>query len=126
MTASFKRRRATTGGWRDARAPGLVRRTSLTIAPAGGPFFARLTPTDVRHGFPMGRLGTAEEGCGCDRVHRLAARLLDQWPQHSGGRPGAAARTADERMTAWAPSRRRRASVTFPQPLDGTTLTKSQ
>jgi Enoyl-(Acyl carrier protein) reductase len=46
----------------------------------------------VRHGFPMDRLGTAEEVA--DVVVFIAARLLDQWPQYSGGRSGAAARAA--------------------------------
>jgi hypothetical protein len=47
----------------------------------------------VRHGFPMDRLGTAQEVA--DVIVFLAhAGLLAQWPQHSGGRSGAAARRA--------------------------------
>jgi 3-oxoacyl-[acyl-carrier protein] reductase len=39
----------------------------------------------VRHGFPMDRLGTAQEVA--DVIVFLAhAGLLAQWPQHSGGR----------------------------------------
>ena len=45
----------------------------------------------VSHGFPMGRLGTAEEVA--DVILFLAlTRLLDQRPQYPGGRSGAAAR----------------------------------
>jgi hypothetical protein len=47
----------------------------------------------VRHGFPMGRLGTAEEVADVI-VFLLAASPLDQWPPHRGRRVGATARAA--------------------------------
>ena len=45
----------------------------------------RLSDGPPRHG---------RGGGGCDRIPRFAARPLDQRPQHSGGRSGAAARAA--------------------------------
>jgi 3-oxoacyl-[acyl-carrier protein] reductase len=48
----------------------------------------------VRYGFSDGPARHRRRSCGCDRVCRLAARSLDQWPQHSGGWSGAAACTA--------------------------------
>src|SRR5205807_308636 len=41
--------------------------------------------------FPNGPARQRRGGRGCDRVRGVAARSLDQRPQHSGGRPGAAA-----------------------------------
>ena len=42
----------------------------------------------VRHGFPMGRLGTADGGGRCHRFPGVAARPLDQRPEHTGRRAG--------------------------------------
>jgi 3-oxoacyl-[acyl-carrier protein] reductase len=47
----------------------------------------------VRHGFPMGRLGTAEGGRRY-RFHGVATRPLDQRPKHSGRRAEATSRAA--------------------------------
>ena len=44
----------------------------------------------VRHGFPMGRLGTAEEVADVIVFLGLAARPLDQWTECPGGWAGAA------------------------------------
>ena len=52
--------------------------------------FRRLRPARLSDG-PARRW---RGGCGRDRVRRLAARPLDQWPQHSGGWSGTAARAA--------------------------------
>src|SRR5262249_36400345 len=49
--------------------------------------FRRLRPARFSDGPARHRRG----GRGCDRVRGVAARSLDQRPQHSGGRPGAAA-----------------------------------
>ena len=44
----------------------------------------------VRHGFPMGRLGTAEEVADVIVFHRIIARALDQRQEHRCRRAGAA------------------------------------
>jgi hypothetical protein len=40
----------------------------------------RLAMAHISNGSPRHCRG----GCGCDRVHRPAARLLDQWLKYSG------------------------------------------
>src|SRR5262245_62832992 len=39
---------------------------------------------DVRHGFPMGRLGTADEVADVIVFHGITAHALDQRPEHTG------------------------------------------
>ena len=52
--------------------------------------FRGLRPSRFSDGPPRHRRG----GGGCDRIHRLAARPLDQRPKYPGGWSGAAARAA--------------------------------
>jgi 3-oxoacyl-[acyl-carrier protein] reductase len=71
----------------------------------------------VRHGFPMGRLGTAEEVA--DVIAFLASPRgpLDQWPQHPGRRSRAAARAARPPPVLeylWNDDRRRRCRLISP------------
>src|SRR6516162_4091908 len=61
------------------------------IATASPPrVFRGLHPSRFSDGPPRHRRG----GGGCDRIHRLAARPLDQRPKYPGGWSGAAARAA--------------------------------
>src|SRR5215472_18888189 len=59
-----------------------------TLPPCQPRVFRRLRPTRLSNGPTRHHQGS----CGRDRVHRLTAGLLDQWPQHSRGRPRATAR----------------------------------
>src|SRR6516164_382764 len=59
-----------------------------TASPTQG--ISRTTSVTVFRWAPRHR----RAGGGCDRVHRLAARPLDQRPKYSGGWSGAAARAA--------------------------------